>query len=58
MKYRIKVVKVTSPNTERPVVDFDIEKVEVKPSTKSIKVKFFPTWKAVKEAIRNDIFRS
>jgi len=58
MKYRIKLVKVTSPSTERPVAHWDIEKVVVKPSTKTIKVKFFPTWTTIKEALRNDIFRS
>lgn len=57
MKYRIKIVKVTSHSTERPVFDFDIDKIEIKPSAKSIKVKFFPTWKLIKEAIRKDIFR-
>ena len=57
MKYRVKVVKVTSPNTERPVAHWDIPKVEVKPSTKSIKIKFLPTLKAIKDAIKEDIFR-
>jgi len=55
MKYRIKIVKVTSPSTERPVKDFDIEKVEVQ--GKNIKIKFLPTLAAIKKAIKEDIFR-
>lgn len=55
MKYRVKIVKVTSQSTERPVAQWDIEKVEIQ--GKSAKIKFLPTLKALKDAIIKDIFR-
>ena len=55
MKYRVKIVKVTSTSTERLVANFDIAKIEIKGET--AKIKFLPTLKALKDAIIKDIFR-
>jgi hypothetical protein len=54
MNYRIKLVKVTSPHTEREVAHWDIPRIEIK--GKSLKIKFLPTLKIIKDSIKKDIF--
>jgi hypothetical protein len=56
MKFAIRVVKITSSHTDRKVWEYIISKVEPNIKNKTVKIKYLPRLKDIKEAIRKDIF--